>query len=158
MEQYFPKKRRLENKGPPPKKRKSTVQTFFEQKTDAGVTKHKILNSYLGTWFAILNQNPWRIKGRYSQSNPEYSRIVYVDGFSGPGFYSNGEDPGSPAVAYELAVTHKNLRGDPIIYMIFIEKDVDHCADLFANLTALRRKHKWAINGTITNYAYHLDA
>lgn len=117
------------------------MQTFFEQRTDVGVTKHEILNSYLVTWFAILNPNPCRIKGRYSQSNLEYSRIVYVDGFSGPGFYSNGEDPGSPAVAYELAVTHKNLRGDPIIYMIFTEKHVDHCTDLFANLTALRWKH-----------------
>ena len=46
--------------------------------------KHEILRRYLGAWFPILS--------RYND------RIVYIDGFSGPGRYKGG-DPGSPFVA-----------------------------------------------------------
>ena len=49
--------------------------------------KHEILRRYLGAWFAIL--------GRQNR------RLVYVDGFCGPGRYTGGE-PGSPLVAVEV--------------------------------------------------------
>ncbi len=43
--------------------------------------KHLILQKYIGAWISILGQ--------------KFQEVVYVDGFSGPGIYNNGE-PGSP--------------------------------------------------------------
>src|SRR5215475_1669133 len=50
--------------------------------------KHQILRNYLDAWLPIL--------GKYNR------RIVYIDGFSGPGEYAGGE-PGSPIIALEAA-------------------------------------------------------
>ena len=54
--------------------------------------KHQILRKYLDAWLPIL--------GTYNK------RIVYIDGFSGPGEYTGGE-PGSPIIALEAARTHQ---------------------------------------------------
>lgn len=105
------------------------------------ITKHTILSKYLGAWFTIHSQNRYGTEGKY-ETCPQYTHIVYVDGFAGPGLYSSGKDPGSPAVAYELAVTHKSLKAEVRIYMIFIEKNRATCRDLFKNLTNLENKHK----------------
>ena len=53
--------------------------------------KHEILKGYLGAWFPILAQS------RY--------RIVYIDGFAGPGVYAGGEE-GSPVLALRTAREH----------------------------------------------------
>jgi three-Cys-motif partner protein len=53
--------------------------------------KHEILKSYLGAWFPILAS--------------VHNRIVYVDGFAGPGVYKGGED-GSPIIALKVALHH----------------------------------------------------
>ncbi|MEW5883841.1 MAG: three-Cys-motif partner protein TcmP [Armatimonadota bacterium] len=50
--------------------------------------KHEILRRYLGAWFRILASS--------------FSKLVYVDGFCGPGRYQGGE-AGSPLVAIEAA-------------------------------------------------------
>src|ERR1700678_3953596 len=66
--------------------------------------KHIILRKYLDAWFPIL--------AAYN------SRVVYVDGFSGPGRYTGGE-PGSPVIALESALTHRaNLRGELVFLFI----------------------------------------
>ncbi len=70
--------------------------------------KHLILKEYLNGWFPIL--------GRWN------SRIVFVDGFSGPGEYRSGEK-GSPIVALESVEKHKssgNL-GSTEVVCLFIE-------------------------------------
>lgn len=53
--------------------------------------KHRILAEYLGAWFPILAQSQ--------------RRIVYIDGFAGPGVYAGGEE-GSPVVALRTALGH----------------------------------------------------
>lgn len=53
--------------------------------------KHEILRRYLAAWFPILSK--WS------------GRIIYLDGFAGPGVYSDGED-GSPVIALQTAVDH----------------------------------------------------
>jgi three-Cys-motif partner protein len=76
--------------------------------------KHQILRKYLDAWFPILV--------RYN------SRIVYIDGFSGPGRYSGGE-PGSPIIALESARTHRaNLAGE--LVFLFIEERQDRADNL----------------------------
>ena len=55
--------------------------------------KHLLLRAYLDGWFAIL--------GSFS------GRLLFVDGFAGPGEYADGE-MGSPLVAIESVRQHKN--------------------------------------------------
>jgi three-Cys-motif partner protein len=78
------------------------------------IAKHEILKLYLQRWFPILNT--------YHQ------RVIYVDGFSGPGRYKGGE-PGSPLIALELAVNHmKTLKGE--IVFRFVDEREDRIAHL----------------------------
>ncbi len=49
--------------------------------------KHRVLRAYLDAWFPILSS--WR------------KRILFIDGFAGPGEYKGGEE-GSPQIASPL--------------------------------------------------------
>jgi len=53
--------------------------------------KHEILRRYLNAWFPILGSH--------------HGRVVFLDGFAGPGIYSHGE-PGSPIVALRTLFEH----------------------------------------------------
>ncbi len=77
--------------------------------------KHEILREYLKPWFPILS----RFDGR----------IVYLDGFAGPGVYSKGEE-GSPVIAIRTAVEHSMRKHFKKIVFWFIEKDKDRCNKL----------------------------
>ncbi len=83
--------------------------------------KHRILRSYLDAWFPILISNN--------------GRIVYLDGFSGPGRYLGGE-PGSPVVALQSALAHTaRLTGEVVFF--FIEEDSDRADHLDAEIAKL---------------------
>ena len=82
--------------------------------------KHLILKEYLNAWFPIL--------GRWN------SRIVFIDGFAGPGQYRGGE-PGSPMIALDAIDQHSNsanLQGTEVV-CIFIEESKDR-ADFLRSL------------------------
>jgi three-Cys-motif partner protein len=69
--------------------------------------KHAILRRYLQAWIPILSS--------------VHGRVVYIDGFAGPGVYSRGED-GSPVIALKAALEHSSrMRGE--ITFLFIELD-----------------------------------
>lgn len=73
------------------------------------VGKHLVLRAYLNAWLPIM-----------SLSN---RRVVFIDGFAGPGQYRGGE-PGSPVIALQTLIEHqyvKQLTQD--IHYIFVEKD-----------------------------------
>lgn len=72
--------------------------------------KHAILRRYLGAWFPIMSS--WQ------------KRVVYLDGFAGPGIYKGGE-PGSPIIALETLLTHKglDLTQGPEFVFVFMEAD-----------------------------------
>ena len=71
--------------------------------------KHEILRRYLGAWFAILGSR--------------IPRIMYLDGFCGPGRYAGGE-PGSPLIALQTAISHKErLRDSELIFFFIDERD-----------------------------------
>ena len=87
----------------------STSNTLWERDEQTG-GKHLILKHYLDGWFPIL--------GRWN------SRLLFIDGFAGPGKYEDGE-PGSPLVALDCIRRHKRgngLRGVELV-CIFIEAD-----------------------------------
>ncbi len=83
------------------------------------IEKHKILRYYLGAWFPILGS--------------VHSRVLYVDGFAGPGEYKGGEH-GSPIIALEVARNHVLAsKFNKELVFLFIEKDSER-ADHLENL------------------------
>ncbi len=83
--------------------------------------KHQILRKYLDAWLPIL--------GTYNK------RVVYLDGFAGPGRYTGGE-PGSPIVALEAALTHQAKLPGELVFL-FIEKDTDRADHLEGEIAKL---------------------
>lgn len=83
--------------------------------------KHEILRRYLAAWFPIL--------GSY------HGRIVYLDGFAGPGRYRNGE-AGSPVIALEVASNLRKATAGEIVFW-FIEEREDRLAHLKQELAKL---------------------
>jgi three-Cys-motif partner protein len=80
--------------------------------------KHQILRKYLDAWLPIL--------GTYNR------RVVYVDGFAGP-----GGEPGSPIVALEAALTHQAKLPGELVFL-FIEKDTDRADHLEGEIAKLQ--------------------
>ncbi|MFH2102388.1 MAG: three-Cys-motif partner protein TcmP [Chloroflexota bacterium] len=79
------------------------------------LAKHEILKRYLEAWFPIL--------ATYNQ------RIVYFDGFCGPGRYEGGED-GSPIIAIKQALNHiGRLQAREVIF-IFVDEQEDRIEHL----------------------------
>ena len=76
--------------------------------------KHEILCRYLKAWFPILNL--WN------------NRIVYIDGFCGPGRYKGG-DRGSPLIALDVAVNHRRAMSGELVFW-FIDERQDRIAHL----------------------------
>lgn len=77
--------------------------------------KHEILRYYLEAWFPILSRRS--------------GRIIYLDGFAGPGVYTGGEE-GSPVIALRTAVEHKLRNRFKEIMFLFIEKEAERAAKL----------------------------
>jgi three-Cys-motif partner protein len=69
--------------------------------------KHLVLRAYLDAWLAIM-----------SSAN---TRVLFIDGFAGPGEYSAGEE-GSPQIALRALVDHSAEITAEVVYW-FIEKD-----------------------------------
>lgn len=69
--------------------------------------KHIILRNYLNAWLPIMTS--WN------------GRVLYVDGFAGPGRYQGGED-GSPVI-FVKAVTEHCLKLKGEIVGLFVEKN-----------------------------------
>ena len=70
--------------------------------------KHEILRRYLQAWLPILTQGGFR-------------KVMYIDGFAGPGRYSKGED-GSPVIALGVALDQPALEKADVQF-VFVEKD-----------------------------------
>lgn len=86
--------------------------------------KHEILRRYLQGWFPIMTS--------FS------SKVIYLDGFAGPGIYRGGEE-GSPIIAIRCLMEH-NLRDRIIrennqILFVFIEKNADRKRILEDNIS-----------------------
>ena len=81
------------------------------------LAKHEILRRYLGAWFAVLGS--------------KIPRIVYLDGFCGPGMYKGGE-PGSPMIALSVAQgLDKRLQKTEVIFFFIDERSdrLNHLQD-----------------------------
>lgn len=83
--------------------------------------KHEILRRYLKAWFPILSS--WN------------NRIVYIDGFSGPGRYKHNE-PGSPLIALDTAANHRRKMNGELIFW-FIDERADRIENLNEELKSV---------------------
>ena len=96
--------------------------------------KHTILKSYLGAWFPIM-----------AFSNP---RILYIDGFAGPGRYVNGED-GSPIYALKTAQKifnkHYSKLKEKEFVFFFIESKKEHFESLEYEINQLELPENFKI-------------
>ncbi len=90
-----------------------TTTWKLEPHTEA---KHIILNKYLQAWIPIQR--------RFNQ------KVLYIDGFAGPGIYDNGEE-GSPIIALKTLLNHKllPLMKETFIFA-FIEQNKERCEKL----------------------------
>jgi three-Cys-motif partner protein len=87
----------------------SSVNSTIWDLDDHTKAKHEILRYYLGGWFPILARTS--------------GRIIYLDGFAGPGVYSKGEE-GSPIIALRTASEHMlGPQKWAEMKFLFIEKD-----------------------------------
>lgn len=85
----------------------SKIPTIWPIETHT-LAKHGILEEYLKAWFPIL--------GRWNK------RIVYLDGFAGPGIYTGGEE-GSPIIAIKTALNNPLVNTATEISFIFIDNN-----------------------------------
>jgi three-Cys-motif partner protein len=78
--------------------------------------KHKVLREYLHAWLPILGS--WA------------GRILFIDGFAGPGEYAGGEE-GSPIIALRALIDHAHKPGiQAEVRFIFIEEDHERAEHL----------------------------
>ena len=92
-----------------------TIIWKLDQHTGA---KHAILRRYLQAWTPIFTQ-------------VGFPKIVYIDGFAGPGRYEDGED-GSPIIALKAALDHATRIKGEVIFL-FVEEKQDR-ADFLRQL------------------------
>ncbi len=85
------------------------------------LAKHEILKRYLGAWFPIISKRN--------------RRIVYIDGFSGPGRYQGGE-LGSPIIALEVARNHRKPIDGEVVFW-FVEGRADRLEHLQQELAQI---------------------
>lgn len=89
--------------------------------------KHLILRRYLEAWLPIMAKHN--------------GRILFLDGFAGPGRYEGGEE-GSPLIALKAVLDHPHFQQHPRqleAIFIFIEKERDRALALREELRQLKK-------------------
>jgi three-Cys-motif partner protein len=85
------------------------------------LAKHAILQRYLQAWFPILTRQASALARQYRNAGSR--EILFIDGFAGPGEYTNGKE-GSPIIALKAALDHPISFPIPV-RMLFIEERKD---------------------------------
>jgi three-Cys-motif partner protein len=99
--------------------------------------KHEILERYLDAWFPIL--------ATYNQ------RIIYLDGFCGPGRYRGGED-GSPIIAIKKALNHFGRLQNREITFIFIDERQDRIEHLRSEIASMSIPSNFSIYVEVSEF------
>jgi three-Cys-motif partner protein len=90
--------------------------------------KLNILSKYLKAWFPIIVGQSQR-----------FDRVIYIDGFAGPGRYKEGED-GSPMIALKAAIGAINEQIRKPFEFHFVERRRRAATALMANIEDLRQR------------------
>lgn len=94
------------------------------------IAKHELLRNYLNAWFPILTI------GGFNR------RVIFLDGFAGPGIYSDGEQ-GSPLIALDVLVNHTSfhkLKNTEFIF-VFVEAEQKRFRSLESELKRFWKQH-----------------
>lgn len=104
------------------------------------LAKHQLMRHYIRAWFPILT-----IQG-YNK------RVIFLDGFAGPGIYNTG-DPGSSFVALEALVAshHFDQLSHTTFDFVFVERRRDRFDRLQEEISEFWRK----MGGQPTNVRLH---
>ena len=108
---------------------------FFHRHEISAVLKHGILKRYPRVFASMAGMRT--------------GRVVFFDGFAGPGKYDDGH-PGSPLLALEAASGPKS-GWDRDVECIFVEQDPGYAKQLRANLEAAQAND-------VTYHVWHGDA
>lgn len=84
--------------------------------------KHEVLRRYLEAWFPILGFTS--------------GRILFIDGFAGPGEYAGGEK-GSPLIALDALRQHR-AKFKAEVKFVFVEQDADRASHLKGLIEGVR--------------------
>jgi three-Cys-motif partner protein len=90
--------------------------------------KHIILKKYLDAWLPIMTR--WN------------GRVLYIDGFAGPGKYQHDED-GSPIIALKSAINHRaDLKAEIVFLFVEADKERYQHLDRIIKATSLPKNFK----------------
>jgi three-Cys-motif partner protein len=84
--------------------------------------KHRIVQRYLAAWLPILGNT--------------FKRVLFIDGFAGPGVYLAGE-PGSPVIALQVIADHTLIEPEVRAGFCFIEERVDRADELRRRISSI---------------------
>lgn len=87
--------------------------------------KHRILASYLNAWFPIVSRGG-------------FPRVIYIDGFAGPGTYADGQH-GSPILALR-SLAEQKIDLNSRFEFHFVEREPAVVCSLEASLAQLRQR------------------
>jgi three-Cys-motif partner protein len=99
--------------------------------------KHEILHRYLSKWYPIL--------GKFND------RIIYIDGFCGPGKYI-GDNDGSPIIALKLAMVYFKKTITKNISFLFIDEDKDRLESLKNEISLLNPPQNFSITTILNSF------
>ncbi|MFC1824665.1 three-Cys-motif partner protein TcmP [Thermodesulfobacteriota bacterium] len=81
------------------------VENFFNEQTEASKLKTEIVSKYFSSWANVIATQP-------------IDKIVYLDLFSGPGRYDDG-NPSTPLFVIENSINHSNKKVPQKVELIF---------------------------------------
>jgi three-Cys-motif partner protein len=112
------------------------------------LAKIEIVRRYLYLWFRILS------------SDPRTKRLVYIDGFAGPGEYKDGQ-VGSPIAALNAATAacedSKGAMDKINLDFLFIEKEPDFASHLRSKIAATELPKNFNVLVKEGPFATHAD-
>jgi three-Cys-motif partner protein len=98
--------------------------------------KHRVLRAYLDAWIPVMAHQALAVPNL----STEAPRLLFVDGFAGPGRYAKGE-PGSPLIMLDALLSHSAFErlGGVSFFFLFIEHDKRRVERLRSEVASLSR-------------------
>jgi len=109
----------------------TTTSCFFAKQTMASKIKAEIVSKYFSAWANVIS----------SQGRP---KIGYLDLFSGPGRYDDGE-PSTPLIVLENAINHWNTKVRNTIQLTFNDADPQNVTRLKREIKSFKNLHRLKI-------------
>lgn len=107
---------------------------FFDERSEESAVKARIVDKYYRAWAKIMQKRS--------------DKIAYIDLFSGPGCYKNGEES-VPLLVLRNAISDPILRNS--LVTVFNDKNIKYCLKLSDNINKLPEIQKLKYQPIIKN-------